>query len=213
MMRTLYPGNLPALARIRFRHVWKPFLVRRPTDVASARRMERELLCTEAERKERHFRIVHPDPGNALYALSEHVVRKFPDFDWPALEYEIRLRIDQLPRITIRGVLEYLATLFAVSSAFHLGYRFLESLVPALGMFADRIVRWLSDWIGDSWNDLVSGGLIAVFHLLVAFLAFRALAYSERKRFQGAAWVLRYIAIRARAGKLPAAGQGPDGQG
>ena len=212
-LRTLLLWHPLVLAWIWFRHDLWNRLRGRPADAALARRRELELDCTAAEGQSEHFRIVQSDPMNVTHALSDRVIEKFPDFKWLALEDVIRMRIDQLPNITIRGPLEYLVLLMSAAPALIFLHRLVEGGLPALGMNADWAAGGPGAWITGEWRDLAAGALIALAYFLAAFLALRAMAFGARRRLRRAAEILRYTAIRAREGDLPVAGQESDGQG
>ena len=212
MLRGLTLGNQVKLVRIGYRFVWKNRLKGQRADVSLARRKELELLCSEGERSSPFFGIVRSAQGTTVPALSDHVIETFPDFDWPALGDVIRLRIDHQPKHKLKDLLEYMGLLVPLVPALYLVCQLLEGHLPALGVNADWTASGLNDWIASEWNDMTSGGLIALIYLLAALLTYLVKAHGTRMRLQRAAEILTYIEIRARAGDLSAAGHEPDRQ-
>ena len=180
-LRSLGPRNAYGLMRIRYKFVWRNLLKRRPVDDLRARQARLDLLCSEAEKSNPFHEVIRSDPYNNYHALSEHLNGTFPEFNWLALEDVTRLRLDQIPRIRLMSLLNFLIVLLS-SSLVLSGYRIFESHLAALDMS----------------DEVYATGLTLIAYAIVVILSFLVITHAARKRLRRVVSVLGYMAIRAR---------------
>lgn len=188
MIRSLIPRNAFHLIRLDLMYLRSKFLTTQPADDRSLRQKHLDLLCSDRENSSPYFDVVRSDPVDHFHALGEHLGREFPDFNWLALEDVTRLRLDQMPRIGVRSLLKILGLLSPLVPILG-GYGVFEINIPPL----------------DMTNDWIVGALVAFAYLLVILLSVFVIAYRARNRLRKTIGILGYMAVRARAGEMPAA--------
>ncbi len=171
------------------RLVWKNLRKWRRTDSHALRQLRLEFLCSRDEKSSPYYEIIHSGPCGNFHPLSEHLIRKFPAFDWLELEVVTRLRLGQMPRNWLLEILgpSKLGSVLASGAA---GY----------GIFSQGHLLPLD--LNNPWSIAVLAGLA---YLLGLALAILVPLHMARKRLRRTFGILGYMAVLARAGETPAA--------
>lgn len=194
-LRQLCPGAGIRLAWCQFRFVWKSLLELQWIDFSRLTRMELELLCNEDEKACPYYRIILCGPHNDLHVTGEHLHGKYPAFNWLALDGVTRIRIGQIPGISLVSILDAMRRLVSLIAV-------LVAFLAALGVYTSVEFRFRNLGMTD---DQIATGLSFLTCLVAVLAIVLVIRYRARKRLQRTLGILGYMAIRAREGELPSA--------
>ena len=146
--------------------------------ILDIRRKQYGHLCSEPEKANAFYRIVCSDL-NPMHALSKHLEKKFPDFEWTALERTSHWRIGLIPSFSSRPILNLATLVLTVIGVFQL---YDKDSIVAIDL-------------GNFWGPPV---LSLVVYCVIILFAHLWLLVVERRRLQRAKNILGYMAIRVR---------------
>ena len=179
MLRSFIPTKTAKIFRIQFQFFQRNFRKKQPLNILQMRQEQLDLLCSSTEKSNPYYQIFYSDPHH-IHALSEHLIRIFPTFNWIALESVTHVRVDLIPRVKLMNILHIGMFVLAVFGAFKIFETYPTSIDPS-----------------NPWIAVASIGLayIAIFSVMILFVFGRA-----RRRLQRTTNILRYMAIRSRVG-------------
>lgn len=175
MLRSLIPTKMAKIHWIQFQFFSRHFLKKQPLDILQFRQQQLDLLCSETEKSSPYYQILYSDPHH-IHALSEHLDRVFPAFNWIALERVSHVRVDLIPKIKLMNILHFVMLIIAALGAFKI-----------IGSHCEPID------FDNPWTAIGLFGLIyTAFFIVVIILTFAR----ARRRLQRTTNILRYMAIR-----------------
>ena len=177
MLRSLNPEKFPKLFRIQLQFFWSNLRKKQPINIIQMRQQQLDLLCSEIEKLSPYYQIFYSDPHH-IHALSEHLLRMYPTFNWIALESVTHVRVDLIPKVNLMNILHVGMFILAVFGAF----KIFEDYPPPI----------------NTNNPLIIVGSLglaytAAFFVMIIFAFGRA-----RRRLQRTTNILKYMAIRSR---------------
>ena len=139
-------------------------------------------LCSTDEKNDAFYKIcIDPYP---TAALSQHLVEKFPQHNWDAVEAAHRIRESAVPSFGFRQLLPWLALIAAV--------------VPLVSSNPFKVVETALRAALDSDNPLDPSTyvLIAATYTGVFFVGYPSYLAWTRRKLKRAGFVLKYLTIR-----------------
>ena len=144
-----------------------------------------DLLCSDEEKASPFYKFVCSGI-NPINALSGHLVNKYCDYNWKALEKTHQIREDLIPKIPYMKLLNILVAILAILGLFKGFDSEFSSFI------ADFIKFWTAPQFSNIWMISALFGLPYIFGIfLYISLAFGV----KRYRLQRANNILKYMAI------------------